>query len=189
MGRTIIVGSKTPLRQQAFMAYNINEQNRYIAATKVQAAAEFFRAYPQDDLCFIAAGRIESDNRFEPTSTWITEEVYREELNSVTQETPKNNVLKQAVRQVLIMAEDRVKRTKETEYVLHDGHGNFFAVGDDKILHPASLWAVRPRTEEELDEHVRIAASYGKILYSTNLRKAREQDVLCLRSLYDKENA
>lgn len=189
MGRTIIVGSKIPLRQQAFMAYNIDEQNRYIAATKEQAAAEFFRAYPQDDLCFIAAGHVENSNKFEPSSTWITEEVSRKELYSTTQEAPamepKNNILKEAVRQVLLMADDRVKRTKETECVLHDGKGNFFAVGDDKILHSASLWAVRPRTEEELGEHVRLAASYGKPLYITNLRKAREVDAQALHAFYE----
>lgn len=189
MGKTIIVGSRAPLRQQAFMAYNIDEQNRYIANTLERATAEFFRAYPQDDLCFVDAGNIELDNSFTKYSAWITEEVSRKELYSTTQEAPamepKNNVLKEAVRQVLLMADDRVKRTKETECVLHDGKGNFFAVGEDKILHSASLWAVRPRTEEELNEHVRLAASYGKPLYITNLRKAREVDAQALHAFYE----
>jgi hypothetical protein len=192
MAKVIIVGSKTQLRQQAFKAFNIPEQNAYIANTKERAAAEFFRAYPQEDICSVDAGSLGLDNSFSANIAWTTEEVSRnyvdasqvEADNSYVKATPQDNV-QAAIRQVLIMAEDRIKRTKETERVLHDGSGNYFAVGEDNFLHNASLWAVRPRTKEELVEHVRIAASYGKELHIENLRAARERDLEALCNLYN----
>lgn len=192
MAKVIIVGSKTQLRQKAFKAFNIPEQNAYIANTKERAAAEFFRAYPQEDICSVDAGSLGLDNSFSASIAWTTEEVSRnyvdagqvEADNSYVKATPQDNI-QAAVRQVLIMAEDRIKRTNETEHVLHDGQGNYFAVGGDNFLHNASLWAVRPRSKEELAEHVRIAASYGKELHIENLRAARERDLEALCNLYN----
>ena len=192
MAKIIIVGDRRTLRQKAFKAFNIPEQYAYIANTKERAAAEFFRAYPQDDLCLVDAGCLAPDCSFSANVAWITEEVSRDYVdvdqveadNSYVKATPQDNV-QAAVRQVLIMAEDRIKRTKETEHVLHDGSGNYFAVGEDNFLHHASLWAVRPRTKEELAEHVRIAASYGKELHIENLREARERDLGALCNIYN----
>ena len=48
MAKIIIVGDRRTLRQKAFKAFNIPEQNAYIANTKERAAAEFFRAYQQE---------------------------------------------------------------------------------------------------------------------------------------------
>ena len=192
MAKVIIVGDRRTLRQKAFKAFNILEQNAYIANTKERAAAEFFRAYTQEDICSVDAGSLGPDNSFSVSIAWTTEEVSRDYVdasqveadNSYVKATPQDNI-QAAVRQVLIMAEDRIKRTKETEHVLHDGSGNYFAVGEDNFLHNASLWAVRPRTKEELVEHVRIAASYGKELHIKNLREARERDLEALCNLYN----
>ena len=192
MAKIIIVGDRRTLRQKAFKAFNIPEQNAYIANTKERAAAEFFRAYTQEDICSVDAGSLGLDNSFSASIAWTTEEVPRDYVdayqvetdNSYVKATPQDNI-QAAVRQVLIMAEDRIKRTKETEHVLHDGSGNYFAVGEDNFLHNASLWAVRPRTKEELVEHVRIAASYGKELHIENLRAARERDLEALCNLYN----
>ena len=192
MAKIIIVGDRRTLRQKAFKAFNIQEQNAYIANTKERAAAEFFRAYPQEDICSVDAGSLELDNSFSASIAWTTKEVSRdytnvdhiEADNSYVKATPQDNI-QAAVRQVLIMAEDRIKRTKETEHVLQDANGNYFAVGEDNFLHSASLWAVRPRSKEELNEHVRIAASYGKELHIENLREARERDLEALCNLYN----
>ena len=192
MAKIIIVGDRRTLRQKAFKAFNIPEQYAYIASTKEHAAAEFFRAYPQEDICSVDAGNIEQDCSFTQSSTWTTEEVSRDYVdvdhieadNSYVKATPQDNI-QAAVRQILIMAEDRIKRTKETEHVLQDANGNYFAAGEDNFLHSASLWSVRPRSKEELNEHVRIAASYGKELHIENLREARERDLGALCNLYN----
>ena len=192
MAKVIIVGDRRALRQKAFKAFNIPEQYAYIANTKERAAAEFFRAYPQEDICSVDAGSLGLDYSFSASIAWTTEEVSRDYVdasqveadNSYVKATPQDNV-QAAVLQVLIMAEDRIKRTKETEHVLHDGQGNYFAVGENNFLHNASLWTVRPRGKEELAEDVRIAASYGKELHIENLREARERDLGALCNLYN----
>ena len=63
MAKIIIVGDRRTLRQKAFKAFNIPEQNAYIANTKERAAAEFFRAYPQEGICYVDAGSLELASR------------------------------------------------------------------------------------------------------------------------------
>ena len=84
MAKIIIVGDRRTLRQKAFKAFNIPEQNAYIANTKERAAAEFFRAYPQEDICSVDAGSLELDNSFSASIAWTTKEALQRLMDITT---------------------------------------------------------------------------------------------------------